>query len=156
MKTYLIFDGIYYKIGRSINIEKRFKTIKSNNPNAKIVAYSNMDIEYTLHNKYKEYCYHNEWFLIDDLFVVKNLLNEYEIIIIDNNESLIKLSTKQKQSIGAKKGNNKRRIVTIQKITDAKKVLEFMDKKPTQKNVLDLTGLSIATIKRNWNKKIIN
>jgi len=132
MKTYLIFDGFYYKIGRSINIEKRFKTIKSNNPNAILLAYTDFDIEYKLHNKYSQYAYYNEWFLIKDDNIIKELLNEYDTKV-NNNGVEANLSSKQRQSIGAKDSSNRRVTKTIKKIVDAKKLLEFMDEKPTQK-----------------------
>ncbi len=155
MKTYLIFDGIYYKIGRTTNIEKRFKTIKSNNPNAILLAYINSDIEQELHNKYREYVYYNEWFLIKDENITKELLNEYNIHIEYINKE-VNISSKDKMRVGTINSAKVKSTRTIKRIIDAKEWLQFMEQKPTQKKVLDLTGLSIATIKRNWNKKIIN
>jgi len=118
MKTYLIFDGIYYKIGRYNNIEKRFKNIKSNNPNVILLAYTNCDIEKELHNKYNQYLYYSEWFLIKDENIITELLNEYDIHI-DSTHIQDNISTKERMSIGSKNSAKVKSTRTIKKIVDA-------------------------------------
>jgi hypothetical protein len=61
-KTYLIYDGCLYKIGKSINPEKRLKSIRSQNPKAEIVHIIESDIELSLHKRFKNKRVHHEWF----------------------------------------------------------------------------------------------
>jgi hypothetical protein len=63
-----------------------------------------------------------------------------------------KLTKNQKQSMGAKLGAKIKNNKTLELIEKAR--LECYEKNqiPTQKIVVELTGLSIATVKRNWNK----
>jgi hypothetical protein len=67
---YLIFDGKYFKIGKTDNLEARFKTIKSSNINSKLIASSYRTrksfIENYLHAKFRIFRKQGEWFLIND------------------------------------------------------------------------------------------
>ena len=62
IKTYLIYDGRYYKIGISTRPEKRLSSIKSLNPSAQIIHLINSNVETELHNRYRYKRIHGEWF----------------------------------------------------------------------------------------------
>ena len=64
--TYLIFDGILYKIGKSINPEKRLKQIKTSNPNAKLICYGNAVTEKYMHDRFYRSRVKGEWFKLND------------------------------------------------------------------------------------------
>ena len=54
MNTYLFKDNSHYKIGKSINVAERFKTLNSANPTLEVVTCINKNIESKLHRKYKK------------------------------------------------------------------------------------------------------
>jgi len=68
--VYLLFDGKYFKIGKTKNINNRIKQIKSNNINVELIAfrecYGFSKFEKLLHHRYEKFRYKNEWFLMDD------------------------------------------------------------------------------------------
>lgn len=64
--TYLMFDGLYYKIGKSKNPEKRLKQIQTSNPLALLLEYSDKVDEKNLHKLYSNYRIKNEWFNLND------------------------------------------------------------------------------------------
>jgi hypothetical protein len=66
------------------------------------------------------------------------------------------LNKKQKQSMAAKINGKLRTNKTIDLITEAKEYFMSKNIHFTQKMVCEYTGLSIATIKRNWTKEITN
>ena len=66
------------------------------------------------------------------------------------------ITKKEKQSMGAKLTNAQKTNTTIKKIEDARMELTKKNIQPTQKLVCELTNLSIATVKRNWNKQIVD
>ena len=59
---YLMYDGKYYKIGKSIHPQKRLKQFKTANPNIEIVAISKLVAEKDLHSLYKNKNITLEWF----------------------------------------------------------------------------------------------
>lgn len=63
-----------------------------------------------------------------------------------------KLSGKDKRELAPKIMGVIRTNKTIDRINDAKDILINNGEKVSQNRVLEITGLSIATIKRNWNK----
>ena len=69
------------------------------------------------------------------------------------NENITK---KEKQSMGAKLTATQKTNATIKKIEDAREELTKKNIPPTQKLVCEITNLSIATVKRNWNKQIVD
>jgi hypothetical protein len=69
------------------------------------------------------------------------------------NENITK---KEKQSMGAKLTATQKTNATIKKIEDARMELVKKNIPPTQKLVCEITNLSIATVKRNWNKQIVD
>lgn len=66
------------------------------------------------------------------------------------------LTKKQKQSMGAQLGAKIRNNKTLELINEARLKCSEMNIEPTQKRISQLTGLSIATIKRNWKKEYNN
>lgn len=87
--VYLIFDGNYYKIGKSKDPEKRLKSIKTGNANAVLICYANERIinEKQLHTIYFNYRVNGEWFdlnqkQIDNIILLmkdkkdENLINQ--------------------------------------------------------------------------------
>jgi hypothetical protein len=60
------------------------------------------------------------------------------------------LSVKEKQSMSAKINGRLKTNNTIDIIKEAKEELLKKNEKPTQKNVVAITNLSIATVKRRW------
>jgi len=66
MYTYLIYDGSYYKIGKSVDPEKRVSNIRTANPKAILLGYGEGDEEDYLHNKYESFRYSREWFKLDE------------------------------------------------------------------------------------------
>lgn len=65
----------------------------------------------------------------------------------------VKIKKEIKQSMGAQINGVLRVNKTIDLITEAKLELIGKNIEPTQKRVMEATGLSIATIKRNWTKQ---
>lgn len=64
-----------------------------------------------------------------------------------------KLTKNQKQSMGAQLGAKIKNNKTIELIEKARVECEKLNIVPTQRKVVEMTGLSIATVKRNWNKE---
>lgn len=71
-----------------------------------------------------------------------------------NNDS--KLTKKQKQSMGGQLSAKLKTNKTLQLITEAKMKCAMENQIPTQKRIVEITGLSIATVKRNWNKNYVD
>lgn len=159
MKTYLLYDGKYFKVGRTKNIEIRLKNIKSNNPDVILIAYTNSDVEYNIFIKYDEYIYHNEWLNIKDDNIVNNILNEFDIHVnkYTEHDKLKKINVCKKilnQKKGQIKASNNKTNKTNNIIKNAIYELNKNNIKITQRKIADITGLGIATIKRHWNIKI--
>jgi len=70
-KTYLLFDGRYYKIGKAIDPIRRLKDIKSHNPSVALIHSIDRDIERDLHLRYKDKRVHNEWFDLSSVEVAE-------------------------------------------------------------------------------------
>lgn len=66
------------------------------------------------------------------------------------------LTKNQKQSMGAKLGAKIRNNKTLELIDRARKECYKNNWIPTQSKIVELTGLGIATVKRNWNKEYNN
>ena len=62
MFTYLMYDGRYYKIGKSNNPIKRLKTLRTANPTVKLICFGKKKSESTLHLMFKRYLVGGEWF----------------------------------------------------------------------------------------------
>ena len=71
-----------------------------------------------------------------------------------NKES--KLTKKQKQNMGAQLSANLKVNKTLEKIEMARIECQKQNISPTQKTISEMTGLGIATVKRNWKKEYKN
>jgi len=60
--TYLMTDGLYYKIGKSSDPEKRLKTIITGNPNCSLVFYGDGRTEKQLHDIFRLFKVRGEWY----------------------------------------------------------------------------------------------
>lgn len=67
-----------------------------------------------------------------------------------------KLTKKQKLSMAAQLGAKLKNNKTLNLIQEARMECAKINEEPTQKRICQLTNLSIATIKRNWNKENLN
>lgn len=64
--TYLMYDGINYKIGKSINPRHRSNQLRISNINIKLVGYGSFISEEELHKEYADYRISGEWFKLTD------------------------------------------------------------------------------------------
>jgi hypothetical protein len=64
--TYLIYDGLNYKIGKSLNPEKRLKQIKTGNINAELICYGKGVSEQYMHNRFFQNRLSREWFKLNE------------------------------------------------------------------------------------------
>lgn len=78
-KTYLMKDNLigYTKIGKSVDVLKRERTLEAQNPNISLFAVCQHDIEAELHKKYKEYRKRGEWFELKEP-QIEEILREYD------------------------------------------------------------------------------
>ena len=60
--TYLMFDGLYYKIGKSINPKGRLKEMLTANPNCRLLCYGVGFSESKMHNIFAIFRHKREWF----------------------------------------------------------------------------------------------
>lgn len=76
--TYIAMDENtrLYKIGRSIDVERRISGLRCANPGIKLIAYLEKDIERELHQKLKDFHVVREWFEIP-VKVLKKIIEEY-------------------------------------------------------------------------------
>lgn len=79
--TYLLMNNRngYYKIGRSINILKREKTLQSEDPDISLISSTPIDIEFELHQKYKDKHIRGEWFSLNESDV-KDIIDRFNTI----------------------------------------------------------------------------
>lgn len=99
--TYIMFDGILYKIGKSISPEKRLKQIKTSNPNAKLICYGNAVTEKYMHDRFYRSRVNGEWFKLND----EQLQNAIRLIKNGENNSLNYDNTVQKMIEGSLKSD---------------------------------------------------
>lgn len=87
---YLMFDGAHYKIGKSVDPEKRLKEIKTGNPKCELIAYGTGKTEKQLHSIFKKYNIGGEWFKLKESQValicrlLKNKYTRQDIRACDN------------------------------------------------------------------------
>lgn len=76
--SYLMFDGTFYKIGKSIHPEQRIKEIKTGNPTTELIMYSSKVDEKFLHEYFNNKKVKGEWFELDenDLSDIKILMEK--------------------------------------------------------------------------------
>jgi hypothetical protein len=82
LKTYLIEDGAngVFKIGKTINVQQRFNSLKTANPNIKIILVINGFFETELHEKYKKKQISGEWFSLSKKDI-KDIIQQYSNFI---------------------------------------------------------------------------
>jgi hypothetical protein len=102
MFTYLMFDGNYYKIGKSKNPLMRLKALKTGNPNIELLAYTDKIEEKYLHNRFFESKIGGEWFNLskEKLKSLMNYFNHGKILI--GKDGLNYCESVQKMKIGLK------------------------------------------------------
>lgn len=76
--TYLMYDGKYYKIGKSKNPERRLKQIQTGNPSCKLISYSNKITEFELHILYYNSNVGKEWFDLNEKDDVQDVIDLIE------------------------------------------------------------------------------
>lgn len=85
--VYLLFDGTYFKIGKTKKLKNRLSQIKANNVSVDLIAfkdcYNYSELERILHNRYRKFRYKNEWFLVNDLEELINLWLSFSIYYRD-------------------------------------------------------------------------
>jgi|688.fasta_scaffold1189733_1 hypothetical protein len=64
--TYLMSDGAYFKIGKSINPERRYKEIKTGNAKIRLICYGNGVNEKYMHDRFYTSRINGEWFKLND------------------------------------------------------------------------------------------
>ena len=86
--TYLMFDGSYYKIGKSEDPKARLKAIKNTNPKASLIAFSDKVQEKELHLKYHKQRESGEWFSLSEQDVkdILDLFQGKESILLELNQ----------------------------------------------------------------------
>jgi hypothetical protein len=98
-----------------------------------------------------------------DIVLRKLIINT--IKYIKNNEIVVKMrnkkihlnnnyTSKQKEELGGKINGVLRNNESIKKIKYAKEELKVQGKKITRVNVAEFTGLSLITVKKNWDKEL--
>jgi hypothetical protein len=73
--TYLISDGTYYKIGKSMNPFRRLQQLKTANPLCELIAYTKKYTEKQLHKKFRRWKLDREWYNLPQ-YEVQNLIIE--------------------------------------------------------------------------------
>jgi hypothetical protein len=91
-KTYILTDGILYKIGKSTNIKRRFETIQGSNPSIKLIFMCDYDFEHQLHERFKAKKVKGEWFdlSISDIEAIKFEFDYLKAGSFPNKKNLIK------------------------------------------------------------------
>lgn len=92
INTYLIKSIDLYKLGQSVNPEKRFKDIKTGNPHAELLCYGRNYTEKRLHKLFKRYRVTGEWFKLPDKAVEWLLDNMNDKHLISNKQIDLRLS----------------------------------------------------------------
>lgn len=76
-KTYIMKDEStgFYKIGRSVNPKYREKTLQSEKPTIRMIYFGKIDIEKSLHKRFKDKRIRGEWFDLQetDINYIKSL-----------------------------------------------------------------------------------
>ena len=59
------YERLYFKVGKTINTDERFRQIRTANPFIKTILLIDFDCEYYLHKSLQKYHLTNEWFSVD-------------------------------------------------------------------------------------------
>ncbi len=85
-KTYLMIDGNnFIKIGRSYSPIIRERTLQSQNPTIKLIAFCEKDVEKELHLKYHSKRKRGEWFFLSKVDI-KNIIKDFKFVKIKESE----------------------------------------------------------------------
>lgn len=63
--TYLMFDGLYYKIGKSKNPQSRLNSMQTANPNCVLLCFGTGFAEDSMHRIFRKYRVKREWFKLE-------------------------------------------------------------------------------------------
>jgi len=77
MNTYLFKDSTHYKIGKSLDVYRRYMDMYPHNPTIEIVTFIDKNIEGKLLKKYKNNRVKREWFVFTDLEVKNIIKNDF-------------------------------------------------------------------------------
>lgn len=80
--TYLLKSKGEYKIGKSVDPEKRLRQLQTGNTDVRLIAYGEGMTEKALHNKFAERRTKGEWFKLkvgDVETIIRLLKNDYQI-----------------------------------------------------------------------------
>jgi len=79
--TYLVWDKRYYKIGESVNPDKRINELKTANPGIELIAYGNNFSEKELHESFYHKRIGREWFNLSqrDVILIRKLLSGIQL-----------------------------------------------------------------------------
>lgn len=69
--TYLVYDGQYYKIGESVDPNKRLVGLRTANPSVSLVCYGDQVSEKKMHSIFSKKRVAGEWFNLNQQDVVK-------------------------------------------------------------------------------------
>lgn len=108
-KTYLMYDGTYYKIGKSVDPEKRLKQLKTGNTKCKLVTYGQGVEEKYLHDYYFRNRVSGEWFNLTDAQVsnIKRLIEDGQSVSILPSKSKYGWRLSDEESIKIQRGIKK-------------------------------------------------
>lgn len=73
----------YLKIGKSVNVLARERTLEAQKPTISLFAVCQRDIEKELHNRYKKYRIRGEWFKLRKK-QIDEIIKEYDFCILEN------------------------------------------------------------------------
>lgn len=128
--TYLMYDGNFYKIGRSKDPEKRLGQIKTGNPACELICFSNKITEIELHVLFANSNVGREWF---DFKEKPSELNE--VIHLINNGRRRKRKKAENQKSGYRKiqfiGQGKQKRGSYHAATSDKVLISFRKMKIT-------------------------
>lgn len=118
-KTYLMYDGFKYKIGKSIDPNKRLSTIRTSNPTTKLLAYSKHVTENFLHKAYEHRNIGGEWFKLSD----SDIKTISTILSIDNSIAVDVLTRMCLRNIKKNTKTNFETKKEVKKIKEHQKIL---------------------------------
>jgi hypothetical protein len=132
--TYLMYDGNFYKIGKSKDPEKRLRQIKTGNPACELICFSNRITELELHVLYANSNVGREWF---DFKEKPDELNEV-IHLINNGRRRKTKKKKESEKSGYRKmqfiGQGKQKKGSYHAATSDKVLISFRKTKADKRN----------------------
>lgn len=144
MYTYIIESQGLHKIGKTGNLEKRYKGIETNNPIFQVVREIEGDIEKLLHNTMKEKHVKLEWYK----------LNEEDIKLIDtiiesHKSTYIGTPNKEQKKKGLNTAVDIKILSCIQKMAERDPDRKVMLNKKAKKKIQEETEYAMSSIERS-------